>query len=54
VRVFEVADKVRPRAVFSVPPKMPGAFRKATAVALDAGGRLFIYDESLARIQVYQ
>jgi len=39
---------------FSIPPKSPGAFRRGSALAVDQGGRIFVYEKSLERIQVYQ
>jgi sugar lactone lactonase YvrE len=32
----------------------PGAFRNATAFALDEAGRLYVYDDRAERVQVYQ
>jgi TolA-binding protein len=39
---------------FSEPEKNPAAFRRATALALDASGRLFIADERAARVLAYR
>jgi len=41
-------------AVFTSSGKEAGALQRPQALALDAFGRLFIYDESTQRIQVYQ
>jgi TolA-binding protein len=41
-------------ATFTMPEKDPGAFRKAVAFALDASGRMFIFDDGAHRVQVYQ
>jgi TolA-binding protein len=38
----------------TVPEKNAGAFQKAQAFAVDAAGRLFIFDDRAQRIQVYQ
>ncbi|MEQ1870286.1 MAG: tetratricopeptide repeat protein [Vicinamibacterales bacterium] len=38
----------------SIPEKSPGSFMKANAFSLDRAGRLFIFDERIKRIQVYQ
>lgn len=38
----------------SIPEKSPGAFTRAAALAVDAAGRLYIFDERAKRIQVYQ
>jgi TolA-binding protein len=39
---------------FTIPQKSPGVFRKAVCFALDFAGRLYIYDEDVEKIQVYQ
>jgi TolA-binding protein len=39
---------------FTPAPQGTGAFREATAFALDEAGRLFIYDERSERVQIYQ
>ena len=54
--VFVFAQGPQPRLLtaFTVPPKSPGAFRKAVCFALDSAGRLFIYDGDVEKIQVYQ
>jgi hypothetical protein len=54
VFVFSPEDQPKLIAAFSVPPKAPGYFRKAVCFAIDAAGRLFIYDDDAERIQVYQ
>jgi TolA-binding protein len=41
-------------AIVTLPPKAPGAFRRATCFGVDAAGRLYIYDDDAERIQVYQ
>jgi TolA-binding protein len=41
-------------ASFSIPQKTPGVFRRATALALDSAGRLYIADGSAEKVQVYQ
>lgn len=38
----------------TVPGREPGALQKPKALAVDAAGRLFVFDESTQRIQVYQ
>ncbi len=52
VFVFNGAGRLVTR--FSVPERAPGALRKPTAFALDASGRLFIFDRDAERVQVYQ
>jgi len=54
--VFVFAQGPQPRLLtaFTVPPKSPGAFRKAVCFALDSAGRLYIYDDDVEKIQVYQ
>jgi hypothetical protein len=54
VLVFALTPQIRLIASFSLPERAPGAFRRAAAMALDASGRLFIYDDRAERIQVYQ
>ena len=39
---------------FTIAEKTPGAFTRARALGLDAAGRLYIFDERVKRIQVYQ
>ena len=41
-------------ATITVPGKEPGALQRPKAMALDAAGRIFVFDESSQRIQVYQ
>jgi len=38
----------------AIPEKSPGSFNKAVALAVDAAGRLLVFDERVKRIQVYQ
>ncbi len=54
--VFVFAQGPQPRLLtaFTVPPKSPGAFRRAVCFALDSAGRLYIYDDDVEKIQVYQ
>jgi TolA-binding protein len=54
--VFVFTQALQPKLVtaFSVPAKSPGYFRKAVCFALDAAGRLYIYDDDAEKIQVYQ
>jgi hypothetical protein len=54
--VFVFAQGPQPRLLtaFTVAPKSPGAFRKAVCFALDSAGRLYIYDDDVEKIQVYQ
>lgn len=39
---------------FTIAEKSPGAFRKSRAMALDSAGRLYIFDERAASVQIYQ
>lgn len=41
-------------ASITVPGKTPGALQRPRAIALDSSGRLYVFDESTGRIQVYQ
>ncbi len=52
--VFVFGPKNRLITTINIPEKNAGAFPKAQAFALDAAGRLFIYDDRAQRIQVYQ
>jgi len=52
--VFVFGPKYKLITTVTIPEKNPGAFQKAQAVALDAAGRLHIYDDRAQRIQVYQ
>jgi TolA-binding protein len=54
VFIFTMAPAPRLVSSFSIPEKAPGAFRRPTAFALDAEGRLYIYDDRAERIQVYR
>jgi TolA-binding protein len=54
VFVFSQGDQPKLITAFSIPAKSPGYFRKAVCFALDAAGRLYIYDDDAERIQVYQ
>jgi tetratricopeptide (TPR) repeat protein len=54
VVIFRLQPQPEVVATFAVPQGSPGNFRKATAFALDAAGRLFVYDEDAESIQVYQ
>lgn len=54
VFVFAQGDQPKLITAFSVPAKSPGYFRRAVCFALDAAGRLYIYDDDVERIQVYQ
>jgi hypothetical protein len=39
---------------FTLPERAPGAFRRASAIAVDGAGRLYIHDDGARRIQSYQ
>lgn len=52
--VFVFGAKNRLVATVTVPEKNPGAFTRASAFALDAAGRLHIFDDRAKRVQVYQ
>jgi TolA-binding protein len=41
-------------ASITVPGKTPGALQRPRAMALDPSGRIYVFDESTGRIQVYQ
>ena len=52
--VFVFGAKNRLLATVTIPEKDQGAFQKAQAFALDAAARLYIFDDRVQRIQVYQ
>jgi TolA-binding protein len=52
--IFVFSPKNRLLATFTMPEKDPGAFQKPQAFALDAAGRVYLFDDRLQRIQVYQ
>jgi TolA-binding protein len=54
VWVFALSPQPRLLTGFSVPVKSPGVFRRAVCFALDSAGRLYIYDDDVEKIQVYQ
>jgi hypothetical protein len=54
VSIFVLSPNPRLVATFSLEERAPGAFRRATAVALDRAGRLYVHDDRAERIQVYQ
>jgi TolA-binding protein len=52
--IFVFGAKNRLVTTFTVPEKDPGAFQKPQAFALDAAGRVYLFDDRSQRIQVYQ
>ena len=52
VHVF--SPKYRLLTTMTMPEKDPGAFQKPQAFALDAAGRIYLFDDRSQRIQVYQ
>jgi TolA-binding protein len=52
--VLVFGSKNRLLATFTSTVKEAGALQRPRAMALDAAGRLYVYDESSQRIQVYQ
>ena len=52
--VYVFSTTARLLTTVSIPERSPGAFQKAQAFALDAAGRLYIFDERSQRVQVYQ
>lgn len=38
----------------TIPEREPGAFRRAAAMALDAAGRLYVFDDEAEKVQIYQ
>jgi len=52
--VLVFSPKYKLITTFTIPEKSPGAFSRARSLALDAAGRMYIFDERAKRIQVYQ
>jgi len=52
--IFVFGPRNRLLTTVTIPEKAPGAFQKAEAFALDAAGRIYIYDDRAQTIQVYQ
>jgi TolA-binding protein len=52
--VYVFSPKYKLITTFTIPEKSAGAFSKARSLALDASGRMYIFDERAKRIQVYQ
>ena len=52
VMVFGAGEA--PLTALSVPPRAPGALRRAAALAVDSAGRLFVYDDDTERVLVFQ
>ena len=52
--VYVFSPRYKLITTFAIPEKSPGAFTRAKAFALDAAGRMYIFDERAKRIQVYQ
>jgi TolA-binding protein len=54
VHVFAPQSPARLVTTFTIPAKAAGAFRHGRALGLDAAARLYIYDDDVDKIQVYQ
>jgi TolA-binding protein len=54
--VWIFASSPQPKLVtsFTIALKAPGVFRGAVCFALDSAGRLYIYDDDVEKVQVYQ
>jgi TolA-binding protein len=52
VHVFGSDSK--PRAQFMVAERLPGSFRRGTAIGVDEAGRLYIYDQRAQHVRVYE
>lgn len=52
--VYVFGPKNRLITTFTLAEKAPGAFTRARSLGLDAAGRIYIFDERVKRIQVYQ
>jgi hypothetical protein len=54
VLVFALGQTPRLLKTFTLADEAPGAFRRATTLAVDHAGRLYIHDNRAERVQVYQ
>ena len=54
VFVFTPDPQPRLLTAFTLPQRAPGSFKKGVCLAVDPAGRLFIYDDAVEQIQVYQ
>ena len=52
--VFVFGAQHRLVATLTVPDRSPGALNRAEAIGVDAAGRLYVFDDRIRRIQVYQ
>ena len=52
--IYVFGPRNRLITTFTLAEKSPGAFTRARAMGLDAAGRMYIFDERVKRIQVYQ
>lgn len=52
--VYVFAPDGRLVTTFTTAERTPGAFKDAEAIAVDAAGRLYVFDNRAERIQVYQ
>jgi len=52
--VYVFGPRNRLITTFTLAEKSPGAFTRARSMGLDAAGRIYIFDERVKRIQVYQ
>lgn len=52
--VYVFGPRNRLITTFTLAEKSPGAFTRARSMGLDAAGRMYIFDERVKRIQVYQ
>jgi TolA-binding protein len=52
--VFVFGPQWKLVATFSIPEGSPGVFRRAAALGIDSAGRLYIFDDQVQHVQVYQ
>jgi DNA-binding beta-propeller fold protein YncE len=52
--VYVFNPKYKLISTFTIAQNSPGSFSRPKAMAVDAAGRLYIFDERVKRIQVYQ
>ena len=54
VWVFAQSPQPKLLTAFTIAPRSPGFFRRAVCFAIDSAGRLYIYDDDVEKILVYQ
>ena len=52
--IFVFSARGKLVSTLTIPDRSPGGLSRAEALAVDAAGRLLVFDERVRRIQVYQ